>query len=113
MDFLNNKISIYVPSTIEGNIPIIKQYRASVAKLLCRFFGGATDIVTEGYYLANNGELIKERINIVYSFCSDEQLKNNLPKVIKICEYLKKEMQQECISLEVNNKLTFILSQTK
>lgn len=109
MEFLDNKISIYVPSTYNVNNEINNRiYVIYVMKELSNIFGGATEIQANGCYLSNNGELIEEKINIIYSYCSKEQLEENMNKIIAICELLKNDMQQECISLEINNKLTFI-----
>lgn len=106
---LNTKVSIYVPSTIEVNKQIDNTvYCKEVQNKLSLLFGGATTQDVLGSYICEDGSQVNEIISIVYSFCSTEQLKNNIFEVINICEYLKKEMTQESILLEVNGKVKFI-----
>ena len=106
---LNTKVCIYVPSTIEVNKPIDNsEFCSYVQRKLSEMFGGATTNEAYGSYVCNNGELLNEKVSIVYSFCSTDQIIENIEKVVEICEYLKKEMSQESILLEVNNKVKFI-----
>ena len=106
---LNAKICIYVPSTIEVNKPIDnKEFCAYVQRKLSEMFGGATTSEAFGSYVCNNGEILNEKVSIVYSFCSTEQIIDKIEEVVNICNYLKKEMSQESILLEVNNKVKFI-----
>lgn len=106
---LNTKVAIYVPSTIDVNKPIDNsEFCAYVQRKLSEMFGGATTNEAYGSYVCNNGELLNEKVSIVYSFCSSSQIMKNIESVVQICEYLKKEMSQESILLEVNNKVKFI-----
>ena len=79
-----------------------------IIKQLSLLFGGATSFECVGGWIANNGDIITEKVNIVYSFCDKKSLQNNLSKVINICQQIKKDMQQEAVTLEINGKATFI-----
>ena len=61
-----------------------------------------------GGWVGNNGDLITEKITIVYSYCKEEQLQEHIEAIYNYCLKIKKEMNQEAVSLEVNNKLHLI-----
>jgi hypothetical protein len=106
---LNEKISIYVPSTVNVNEKIDTQKNViDVSKKLASIFGGSTAIKTNGNYISNDGILVTEEITVVYAFCTTEDLEKNEDEIIAICENLKIELKQECIALEVSNKMYFI-----
>ena len=106
---LNTKVSIYVPSTMNVNEQIDNtKYRTEVQNKLSVLFGGATTSTVLGSYICEDGSQVNEVVDIVFSFCSTEQLRKNIYEVVNICEQLKRDMQQESILLEVNNKAKFI-----
>ena len=106
---LSERVSIYVPSTTN-----INQHASSaatvkeVASRLSELFGGATSCDASGFWVSKKVGLVMEQIVIVYANCNKESLTNNINKVIAICENIKKSMNQECVSLEINNTLYFI-----
>ena len=106
---MDNKVSIYVPSTvnIKQRINNDKQVMA-IIKQMSLLFGGATSYKCTGGWIANNGDIVTEQVNIVYSFCDKKSLKDNLSKVINICQQIKKDMKQEAVTLEINGKAAFI-----
>lgn len=105
---LKDVVKIYVPSTYNVDQKIDnKKFVEGIESGLSNLFGGSTTIEGNGAYTSENGFLITEKINIVYAFC--ENLDNEkIDSVLTLCEWLKKEMKQECISLEVNNELYFV-----
>src|SRR5690554_1087223 len=106
---MDNKVSIYVPSTVNINRSINNNKQVlSIIKQMSLPFGGATSYKCTGGWIANNGDIVTEQVNIVYSFCDKKSLKDNLSKVINICQQIKKDMQQEAVTLEINGKATFI-----
>jgi len=106
---MDNKVSVYVPSTVNVNQRINnKKQVVSIIKQMSLLFGGATSYECVGGWVADNGDIVTEKVNIVYSFCDKKSLKDNLSKVINICQQIKKEMKQEAVTLEVNGKATFI-----
>ena len=106
---MNNKVSIYVPSTVNINKRINNNKQVmSIIKQMSLLFGGATSYKCTGGWVAENGEIVTEQVNIVYSFCNKKSLQNNLSKVINICQQIKKDMKQEAVTLEINGKAAFI-----
>ena len=106
---MNNKVSIYVPSTVNINKRINNNKQVlSIIKQMSLLFGGATSYKCTGGWVADSGDIVTEQVNIVYSFCGKQSLHNNLANVINICQQIKKDMKQEAVTLEVNGKATFI-----
>ena len=71
--------------------------------------GGATSQNGVGsWYSDDLKKVVTENVTIVYSNCSDDQLKDNINAVEDIAKKLCKDMTQECISLEVNGVLYFV-----
>jgi hypothetical protein len=105
---LKESVKIYVPSTYAVNVKVINdKYVAKIEKELSKLFGGATTIVASGSYVSDAGMLVQEKVNIVNAF-TDRLTNKDIDIVIGLCEWLKTEMKQECVSLEVNNELYFI-----
>ena len=94
---MDNKVSIYVPSTVNVNQRINNNKQVlSIIKQMSLLFGGATSYKCTGGWVADNGEIVTEQVNIVYSFCDKKSLQDNLPKVINICQQIKKDMSRGC-----------------
>lgn len=108
---LSCSVSVYVPSTKNVNEKLSaeahKEYVDMVLEALSNLFGGATAYDAKGSWVSQSG-LVLEDIKVCKSYCTSEQLKAGVDKVITLCMELKKELSQEAISLEINNKLYFI-----
>ena len=109
---LKRKITVYIPSTININQTTDNaQQIKNCETLLSMLCGGYTTITAAGGWVSEvNNELIKETITTVYAYTGavEKEFDFKIDCVIDFCEYLKIEMQQEAISLEVDNKLYFI-----
>lgn len=106
---LDSKVAIYIPSTSGVNKPADnKQQVLNIIRKLSEMFGGATATDAVGGWVSEAGETIIEMVKIVYSFCTTEQLKDNIGKILGICEDLKNEMTQEAITLEINGQVKFV-----
>ena len=108
---LSCSVSVYVPSTKDVNVKLSeaqhKEYVDMVLEALSKLFGGATAYDAKGSWVSQQG-LVLEDIKVCKSYCTSEQLKSGVDKVISLCMELKSELGQEAISLEINNKLYFI-----
>ena len=105
---LESNIKVYLPGTINVDQEIDNTRYVDIAlNLFSGLFGGSTKYEAIGTWIGVKG-LIKERINVIESYCTEKQLKDNINEVIEFCEKLKYELNQEAISLEVNNKLYLI-----
>lgn len=105
---LDEVVKIYVPSTYNMDQPIDNTpYVNQSLETLSKMFGGATAIEGTGAWVADNDQLIKEKVTIVYSF-SEKLNKSKINEVVAYAKYLKEEMKQSSVSLEVNGKMYFI-----
>ena len=106
---LDKNIKIYVPSTtdVDKKIDTSKNVDETLT-LLSNKFGGSTSTKGTGTWVTEKSKLVKEEVTICESYCTGSALKHSLTEVIEYCEDLKKELNQEAISLEVNSELYFI-----
>ena len=106
---LDKNIKIYLPSTtdVDKKIDTSKQIDNTLT-LLSNKFGGSTSTKGTGTWVSETSGLVKEDVTICESYCTGSDLKNSLTDVINYCKELKKELNQEAISLEFNSELYFI-----
>ena len=72
---LNNRVAIYVPSTMNVDQTINNNgYKLRTLRQLSEMFGGATTTPAVGGWVSASGALVVEHVDIVYSFCTSEQL---------------------------------------
>jgi hypothetical protein len=106
--YLEDTVKIYVPSTYDMDEPIDNTpYVNETLKKISEMFGGATAIDGTGSWLSDDNQLVKEKVTIVYSFAENLN-KKNLKEVVDYARYLKEEMKQSSVSIEVNGKMFFI-----
>ena len=106
---LSSKITVYIPSTMDINKSVnTKKYIDDCAVLLSNSFGGATSCQALGYWVSNSAGLVKEKSTMIFAYCTDEDLQNNIEKVIDFCEAMKTELNQDAIALEINGEMYFI-----
>ena len=108
---LSHKISLYIPSTVNGNVPaskaMIDKFLDMAKNTFANLFGGFTVTPAQGGYMSPEHGLIEEQIQIVYSFCSSEGLLH-VEQIKCLARNIAKHMGQECITLEIDNAAEFI-----
>lgn len=106
---LDSKVAIYVPSTINVSEETDNRKQVlNVIRRLSEMFGGATASDAVGGWVSQTGEVIVEKVKVVYSFCTTGQLKDRIDDILSICEDLKNEMKQEAVTLEINGQVKFV-----
>lgn len=108
MTVLTQSISIYVPSTRGPARIDSRPYVAKIAKELSKLFGGATAIPASGAWVNANGELITEKVTIVKSFASPEDISRKRAEVFALAKDLKADLLQDLVSIETPNGLELI-----
>lgn len=106
---LDCKFAVYVPSTNDvnkacDNTEMVKYVLAELSKL----FGGATASKSVGAWMSDKEGLVLEDVTIVYAFCTSEQAGEHFADVYAICEKIKREMNQEAVTLEYNGQVKFV-----
>lgn len=98
---LNCKVSIYVPSTVDVNTTTDNtEVTKEVLKRMSLLFGGATVETKQGAWICENGELVTESINVVYSFCTSEQYDKYFYDMVQLAKDICIEMNQEAVTFE-------------
>lgn len=106
---LSSKVTVYVPSTIDINVEIDNtEYVNKTAKLLSECFNGATRTDALGYWMSPTMGLVKEKAVLVYANCKENDLQDNIDKIIDWCEEMRNELKQDAIALEINGEMYFI-----
>ena len=109
MDSLTTKIAIYVPSTIDIDSPVDNSAQVEkTAVFLSDLFGGCTACNVSGYWITQEKQLVREKPVVVYAFTTEAKAQEAEEKIIDFVQQMKKEMLQECISVEFCNRLYFV-----
>lgn len=109
---LAHRVTVYVPSTVDAAADAgaakIRALKEQTARTLSQLFGGATETAGRGYWISAEHGLIREDVSPIYSNCTVEQLEQSAAAVIRLCEYIRDDMRQEAVSLEIDGRLYFI-----
>ena len=106
---LPQRVALYVPSTTDTDKPTDNAAQVEcVARDFCGWFGGATAQQSTGYWLSESAGLVREAVTIVYAACTAEQLREHLPDVLNLAQQIKAEMQQEALSIQIDEALYII-----
>lgn len=99
------KYTIVIPSTYglneKADTSKITDVKLYVAKELSKLCGGCTVTEAEGYYVADNGELVIERVAEMYTIGKAERRLLDEHKIDELAQYVKQELKQECVLVNV------------
>lgn len=106
---LPQRVALYVPgtqgpATATDNAAQVER----VARTFCGWFGGATAQQSAGYWISDNAGLVREATTIVYAACTADQLREHLPDVLTLAQQIKAEMQQEAVTITIDQKMYII-----
>lgn len=109
IDSLATKVAIYVPATVNIDSPVDNSAQvAKTAIFLSDLFGGCTACNVSGYWITQEKKLVQENPVVVYAYTTEEKAREAEEKIIDFVQQMKKEMRQECISVEYCNRLYFV-----
>ena len=103
----NNKLSIYVPSTIDVD-KINNNLDNTIKSVKERINQDTKEYKTQGAWKCENGSIVYEDITILTIDSTMKNFKSQLDNFIKLAEELKKELNQEGISIGINDGLMII-----
>jgi hypothetical protein len=103
---LSHIVRLYVPSTIDGDIPHDNQgYVDKVVEDFSVWFGGATAYnALGGWY--DGHKVVYESVTIVEAHADNIDLK--IPLVIWLAETVKSELRQQAVAIEVDGVLYLV-----
>ena len=103
------QIGVYIPATVGVDQEVdTKAYVEKTLAFLGGLFGGATSTGARGVWKSNEIGLVSENIHMIQSYATQDDLDRHVSEVIEYVETLKKDLKQEAIALEVNQKLMLI-----
>lgn len=104
---LPQRVALYVPGT-QGPATDNAAQVERVAREFCGWFGGATAQPSAGYWISDTAGLVREAVTIVYAACTADQLRERLPDVLTLAQQIKAEMQQEAVTITIDQKMYII-----
>ncbi len=106
---LSAKVAIYVPGTCGVDTAADTSFMVDrVAAALSTMFGGATAQKAAGFWCSDVAGLVKENTTIVYAFCAPADLEKHIGDIVTIAQDIKRELQQEAVSIELDGSLYII-----
>lgn len=106
---LDGRVAVYVPGTVDAVTEIDNTAAVEhVASTLSDVFGGATAQAASGYWKSAVHGLIAEHVTIVYSNAKTQQIDEHAADLAAVVGWIKKEMKQEAVSIEINNSLYIV-----
>jgi hypothetical protein len=112
---LDRKVAIYVPGTVDISKLSPQLAEKMTQRALERFaemFGGATLLPATGAWMSKDG-LVKEPVQIVYSFTRQDTLKVKVAEVLALARELCEQMRQQSVCLEIDGRLYFVERNTQ
>lgn len=104
-----NSIGIFIPTTMAVDQQIdTTEYMDRTMGFMAERFGGATCKIANGVWHSEKAGLVGETVYIVHSYITRNDMNLYLDEVVDYIKTLKRELSQEAMALEVNNKLTLI-----
>lgn len=108
---LSNKVALYVPSTLnvteQADDALVSGWVTKTHVFLAGLFGGATSQLALGSWITANGELVTEKVTIVYAY-ADSLTREHLTALKAYALDLKQALKQEAIAVDLNGILFFI-----
>lgn len=109
---LNHYVAVYVPLEAHRNKPGIEETDTArvletVQRRLASAFGGFTQYNATGGWVDGSGNLIVEPIGVVKAYHDGSEIEA-AAIAGQIAEYVKHQLDQDCVTLETQHGLTFI-----
>lgn len=106
---LNSQVKIYVPSTsnIVNEIDNTEWVNKTL-EFLSNIFEGATTTKALGAWVTQKGKLIKEKVDLCFSFSTQKLLDKYIDEIYEFCLSMKLSLKQENIGLEVNGEFYLV-----
>jgi hypothetical protein len=107
---LEHSVTVYVPSATREHNPIpFRKVQGAVDRIaeeLTGVCGGATVTQGVGYWRSGDGKVGRETVRMITSYTDD--IEEAARVAVRQAEWLREEFDQECVSLEVDNRLYFV-----
>lgn len=106
---LDHNIKLYIPSTKDIDKAADNgAYITEALELFGQLFGGATSYDASGAWVSQSHGLVVEAVKIVESYATSEAVAGGIESVLRLALKIKRELNQEAVSLEYDNRLYFV-----
>ncbi|MCI5120033.1 MAG: hypothetical protein D3908_02340 [Candidatus Electrothrix sp. AUS4] len=102
-------ISVFIPTTMDVDKEFdTSAYVQKTLEFLGERFGGATSTKGDGAWKSASQGMVNETVYIVIAYVTENELNNYIDNVIDFVKAVKKELNQEAMSIEINNKMILV-----
>lgn len=109
---LVHRIAVYVPGTVNVTQLAEQKQQAWTDHILDAFgklFGGSTTVSVTGSWVGLHGKLVREPVNLVYSYCTaDDLCPSTQELIVALARRMAYEMGQEAVAMEVDGALYLV-----
>ena len=102
-------ISVFIPTTMDVDKEFdTSSYVQKTLEFLGEKFGGATSTIGDGAWKSASQGIVNETVYIVVAYVTENELNNCIDHVIDFVKTVKKELGQEAMAIEINNKMILV-----
>ncbi|MBW4494156.1 MAG: hypothetical protein KME26_13925 [Oscillatoria princeps RMCB-10] len=106
---LERRVAIYVPTTVDVNVPADTSLHVEqTLQLMAQLFGGATWSEQEGLYMSNVAGMVREKSIVVRSNTTTEVLYRHLPTLVGFVGELQYQLRQETMAMELDGEMLLL-----
>ncbi|MCI5158302.1 MAG: hypothetical protein D3906_07630 [Candidatus Electrothrix sp. AUS1_2] len=104
-----HQLAVFIPTTINVDQKIdTTLYVTKAIDFFSKKFGGATSTQAEGGWNSNELGVVTEVLHVVVTYTTENDLNRYMDEVIRFVKDIKKELHQEAMAMEINNKMILI-----
>lgn len=105
-----NQIGVYIPAAVDDATIDPTNFVQETLSFLGSLFGGATASSTEAQSSVSNEDeaAAPEMLHVIRTYVTKVDLDRHLGQVLEYIEYLKNELGQDAMAMEVNSRLMVI-----
>jgi len=104
-----HQISAYIPTTTAVDRPVdTSEVMQRTLTYFTTRFGGATSTQAQGAWNSDSAGVVSERVYLVVSYTTQEDLSQHVDDVIDFMRQIKTELAQEAMAIEIDRKLILV-----
>lgn len=104
---LVHKVTLYVPSNVQGKVIDNSEHVRKTLRFLADRFGGSTAQQAKGAWINDVGELVEEDVTLCYAYHDGSELA--IDELIRaFAEGIKSALSQESVAYELDGALHLI-----
>ncbi|WP_017716232.1 hypothetical protein [Kamptonema formosum] len=106
---LERKVAIYVPTTVDVNVPADTSLHVEQTRqLMTQLFGGATWNEQDGAYMSDVAGMVREKSIVVRSNTTTEVLDRHFLTLVGFVGELQYQLRQETMAMELDGEMLLL-----